>query len=92
MVLWEQALQAYEGTLCFISHDEHFIRAVGTKVIEVDSGKVTVYPANYESYLYMKSKEQEVDSPFSALTRRLKLPTVSDKPVERKGTRGASVA
>ncbi len=40
----EEALQGYDGTLCFISHDEHFIRAVATKVIEVESGKVTVYP------------------------------------------------
>jgi len=52
----EEALQVYQGSLCFISHDEHFIRAVATKVIEVDSGKLTVYPCDYESYLYIKSK------------------------------------
>ena len=40
----EEALVDYSGSLCFISHDEHFIRAVATKVIEVDSGKLTVYP------------------------------------------------
>ncbi len=88
----EVALQAYEGTLCFISHDEHFIRAVGTKVIEVDRGKVTVFPTTYESYLYMKSQQQDVDSPFTALTRGLKMPTASDKVPERKGARGVSVA
>ena len=89
----EEALQTYEGTLCFISHDEHFIRAVGTKVIEVDSGKVTVYSTDYESYLYMKSKQQDVDSPFAALTRGLKMPTTSEKKVaDRKGARGMSVA
>ena len=54
----EDALQGYEGSLCFISHDEHFIRAVATKVIEVDSGKLTVYPCDYESYLYIKSKAE----------------------------------
>ncbi|HEU5116938.1 MAG TPA: ATP-binding cassette domain-containing protein, partial [Isosphaeraceae bacterium] len=68
----EEALQGYEGTLCFISHDEHFIRAVATKVIEVESGKVTVYPTDYESYLYMKLKKADADSPFAALTRGLK--------------------
>jgi ATP-binding cassette subfamily F protein 3 len=69
----EEALQAYEGTLCFISHDEHFIRAVANKVIEVEAGRLTVYPCDYESYLYFKFKQQadENDNPFAVLTRGL---------------------
>src|SRR3954468_10638522 len=70
----EGALNGYAGTLCFISHDEHFIRAVANKVIEVDHGKVTVYPCDYESYLYVKLKRQPADSPFAVLTRSVKLP------------------
>jgi ATP-binding cassette, subfamily F, member 3 len=84
----EDALQGYPGTLCFISHDEHFIRAVATKVIEVEAGKLTVYPCDYESYLYMKLKRQEAESPFAVLTRGLK-PKASPSPSNR---RGASVA
>ena len=71
------------GSLCFISHDEHFIRAVANKVIEVESGKLTVYPCNYENYLYAKLKRQEADSPFAVLTRRVK-PKAEDSP---NGTR-----
>jgi ATP-binding cassette subfamily F protein 3 len=67
----EDALQGYAGTLCFISHDEHFIRAVATKVIEVEGGTVTVYPCDYDSYLYMKLKKQDATSPFAILTRGL---------------------
>ena len=67
----EEALGDYSGTLCFISHDEHFIRAVGTKVIEVDSGRLTVYPCDYDTYLYMKLKKQDGESPFAVLTRGL---------------------
>jgi ATP-binding cassette subfamily F protein 3 len=70
----EDALQGYEGTLCFISHDEHFIRAVANKVIEVEAGRVTVYPCDYENYLYMKLKRQENDGPFAVLTRGVKPP------------------
>ena len=65
----EDALKGYQGTLCFISHDEHFIRAVANKVIEVEAGRVTVYPCDYESYLYIKLKQQDADSPFAVLTR-----------------------
>ena len=70
----EGALENYQGTLCFISHDEHFIRAVANKVIEVESGRLTVYPCDYESYLYMKLKRKDADSPFAVLTRGVRLP------------------
>ena len=68
----EDALQDYQGTLCFISHDEHFIRAVANKVIEVDHGSLTVYPCDYENYLYVKLKKQDAESPFAVLTRGVK--------------------
>jgi ATP-binding cassette, subfamily F, member 3 len=45
------ALQAYEGTLVFISHDVHFIRAVAKKVIHVESGRLTAYAGGYDYYL-----------------------------------------
>ena len=79
----EEALQGYQGTLCFISHDEHFIRAVANKVIEVESGRLTVYPCDYESYLYLKLKRQEADSPFAVLTRGVRPPA---DPRDRRAT------
>ncbi len=86
----EQALGDYDGTLCFISHDEHFIRAVATKVIEVESGKVTVYPGDYEGYLYAKLKRVDNASPFAVLTHGFKAKRdVSDG---QSRPRGASVA
>ena len=81
----EETLTGYQGSLCFISHDEHFIRGVATKVIEVDSGKLTVYPCNYDSYLYIKSQKQDLDSPFAALVRGFK-PKADAKAAEAKAT------
>lgn len=45
------ALQSYEGTLVFISHDVHFIRLLATKVLHVQSGTIRAYPGGYDYYL-----------------------------------------
>ena len=48
------ALQGYNGTVVFVSHDRYFIDKLATRVIEVEDGKVRVYPGNYEDYLWRK--------------------------------------
>ena len=45
------ALKNYEGTLIFISHDVHFIKAVAETVLHVHSGRLTPYAGNYDYYL-----------------------------------------
>ena len=45
------ALKQYQGTLVFISHDVHFIRALANQVIHVRGGKLTRYPGDYQYYL-----------------------------------------
>ncbi len=45
------ALERYEGTLVFISHDVHFIRQLATKVLHVNAGTVTPYVGGYEYFL-----------------------------------------
>ena len=45
------ALKTYEGTLIFISHDVHFIKAIAQNVLHVHSGRLTPYAGNYEYYL-----------------------------------------
>jgi ATP-binding cassette subfamily F protein 3 len=48
------ALQEYNGTVVFVSHDRYFIDKLATRVVEVEDGKVHVYPGNYEDYLWRK--------------------------------------
>ena len=45
------ALQDYEGTLIFISHDVHFIRAMAGSVLHIGAGKLTPYAGDYGYYL-----------------------------------------
>jgi ATP-binding cassette subfamily F protein 3 len=51
------ALKQYHGTLIFISHDVHFIRAIATSVLHIAAspaqtgGRLTPYPGDYEYYL-----------------------------------------
>ena len=45
------ALEPFEGTLIFISHDVHFIRAMAKSVVHIDSGRVTRYLGDYEYFL-----------------------------------------
>ncbi len=46
------ALDAYRGTICFITHDRTLIREVANKIIEIREGKLRVFPGSYDDYLY----------------------------------------
>jgi ATP-binding cassette, subfamily F, member 3 len=48
------ALSGYTGTVVFVSHDRYFIDKLATRVFEIGSGRVEVYPGNYEDFLWRK--------------------------------------
>jgi ATP-binding cassette subfamily F protein 3 len=52
----EMALKQFQGTICLITHDRHLINQIANKIIEVDQGKLNVYPGNYDYYLYKKER------------------------------------
>ena len=45
------ALKRYEGTIMFVSHDRHFLKALANKVMLVDKGEIYQYPGTYVEYL-----------------------------------------
>jgi ATP-binding cassette subfamily F protein 3 len=54
-----QALKDYTGTLIFVSHDLHFIRALAKRTIRIESGRSTDFPGDYDYYLWKSGSASE---------------------------------
>ena len=54
----EKALVDFPGTIILISHDEHLVRAVANKVVDVRNHKVTVYDGDYDYFLFKLAELQ----------------------------------
>jgi ATPase subunit of ABC transporter with duplicated ATPase domains len=52
----ESALNDYEGTILFISHDRYFINKVADKIIAIENNKLIEYPGDYDYYMNFKNK------------------------------------
>jgi len=55
-VMWlENYLSNYENTVLVVSHDRHFLDAISTYTVDIDFGKVQMFPGNY-SFWYQSSQ------------------------------------
>ena len=77
------ALQTFDGTFIFISHDVYFIRALAQSVLHVHSGRLTPYAGNYDYYLEKSKATNERAALTSGLGDRRPLQNASPGP-ERK--------
>ena len=60
-VSWlEGYLKDYKGAVLIVSHDRYFMDRVVTKIIEVESGRVSMYGGNYTAYAAKKAQEREI--------------------------------
>ena len=55
----ESALEAFAGTIVFISHDRYFINRIATKIVEIDGGQLVTYLGTYDDYLAAKARRAE---------------------------------
>jgi len=89
------ALVRYTGTVVFVSHDRYFIDKLATRVFEVGSGKVEVFPGNYEDYLWRKQGGQRVAPTLDDVPGRNGAKSSGDAPllaeVARSGNSDASI-
>ena len=78
------SLQAFSGTVVFVSHDRYFIDKLATRIFEVGNGKVEVFPGNYEDYLWRKqggASQQTTATPVETHART----SISEAPVTSNG-------
>ncbi|MGD0796045.1 MAG: ATP-binding cassette domain-containing protein [Dehalococcoidales bacterium] len=70
------ALEAYTGTICFITHDRTLIREVANKIIEIRDGRLNIFPGNYDDFLDQKESPIKIlDVPMSL---KVKAPPASE--------------
>ena len=76
-----ESLEKFTGTVVFVSHDRYFIDKLATRVFEIGSGEVQVFPGNYEDYLWRKEGKQiDLTLPGVASTVTNHLPPATHGP------------
>ncbi len=55
----EDVLNARNCTMVIISHDRHFLNSVCTHMADLDYGKITIYPGNYDDYMLASTQARE---------------------------------
>lgn len=63
----ENRVRAYPGAVLFITHDRAFLQRLATRIVEIDRGRLTSWPGNYDTYL--RRKEQVLEAEASANAR-----------------------
>jgi ATP-binding cassette subfamily F protein uup len=53
----EEFLSRFEGSILFVTHDRMFLRRLATRIVELDRGRLTSWPGNYDAYLKLKAAE-----------------------------------
>ena len=67
-IAWlEEFLSVFRGSILFITHDRRFLRALATRIIELDRGRVTDWPGDYAAYLTRRQAELDAEATHNAL-------------------------
>ena len=76
----EEAVEAYDGTLLFVSHDRYFINRFATRIWELADGTITDYTCGFAQYRQLKAQEAvERAEPPKAVKERTERPQRGNK-------------
>jgi ATP-binding cassette subfamily F protein 3 len=81
------ALEAYRGSLCFITHDRTLIHQIANKIIEVRDGNLHVITGSYADYLNWKESPGS-EASAASLSSATGKSTTNNRPRQRKLTGG----
>ncbi len=62
----EGFLKQWSGALVFITHDRRFLRALATRIVEIDRGQVTSWPGDWDNYLRRKEERANAEAQENA--------------------------
>ena len=63
----EEFLLDFNGAVLFITHDRTFLRHLATRIVELDRGKITSWPGNYDTYIKNKEERAVIEEQQNAL-------------------------
>ena len=67
-IAWlEQLLLDFSGSVVFVTHDRRFLRALATRIIEIDRGEVSSWPGDYANYLRRREERLHAEAQERAL-------------------------
>jgi len=67
-IAWlEEFLRALPASIVFVTHDRSFLRALATRIVEIDRGRVTSWPGDYANYLRRREERLHAESQANAL-------------------------
>ncbi|GAB2515700.1 ATP-binding cassette domain-containing protein [Lysobacter humi (ex Lee et al. 2017)] len=62
----EGFLKGWRGTLVFITHDRRFMRALATRIVEIDRGALTSWPGDFDNYLRRREERLHAEAQENA--------------------------
>src|SRR5690606_2598301 len=67
-IAWlEQFLLDFAGSVVFVTHDRSFLRALATRIVEIDRGALTDWPGDYDNYLRRREERLHAEAQANAL-------------------------
>jgi ATP-binding cassette subfamily F protein uup len=63
----ETFLKQFAGSILFVTHDRSFLRALATRIVEIDRGALTDWPGDYDNYLRRREERLHAEAQANAL-------------------------